>query len=99
MANPGAGHEYPPFAVSWLKRDALLFAATSIGCSASSDLHFLYELHPNFAVFPTLPHHPALSKHTDQDVVDFYMGRSWARSRSRGCPSSTRAASSTASAK
>jgi peroxisomal enoyl-CoA hydratase 2 len=75
MANPGAGHEYPPFAVSWLKRDALLFAA-SIGCSASSDLHFLYELHPNFAVFPTYPIILPF-KHTDQDVVDFY-GRSGA---------------------
>jgi len=70
MANPGAGHEYPPFAVSWLKRDALLFAA-SIGCSASSDLHFLYELHPNFAVFPTYPIILPF-KHTDQDVDDFY---------------------------
>jgi peroxisomal enoyl-CoA hydratase 2 len=70
--NPGAGHRYTPFAVSWVKRDALLFA-NSIGCSAE-ELHFLYEFHPKFAVFPTytiiLPF-----KHTDQEIVDFY-GRS-----------------------
>lgn len=50
---PGVGFEYPPAEVSWLKRDVLLFAR-SIGCTAD-ELHFLYELHPNFAVFPTYP--------------------------------------------
>jgi len=40
MANPGVGFEYPPVEVSWLKRDALLFAA-SIGCTVD-ELHFLY---------------------------------------------------------
>jgi len=72
MSAPGAGHQHKPVAVSWLKRDVLLFA-NSIGCT-EDELHFLYELHPNFAVFPTyaiiLPF-----KHTDQEVVNFY-GRS-----------------------
>ena len=40
MKNPGAGFEYPPTEVSWLKRDVLLFA-NSIGCTAD-ELHFLY---------------------------------------------------------
>lgn len=40
MSTPGAGFEYPPQAVQWLKRDALLFAA-SIGCT-EEELHFLY---------------------------------------------------------
>ncbi|KAE8153250.1 hypothetical protein BDV25DRAFT_127328 [Aspergillus avenaceus] len=69
MSTPGAGFEYPAQEVSWVKRDILLFAH-SIGCKAD-ELHFLYELHPNFAVFPTysliLPF-----KHTDQDVINFY---------------------------
>ncbi|KAF7588296.1 hypothetical protein BBP40_005921 [Aspergillus hancockii] len=69
MSSPGAGFEYPRQEVSWLKRDALLFA-NSIGCK-SDELHFLYELHPNFAVFPT--YSLILSfKHTDQEVVNFY---------------------------
>lgn len=70
MSSPGAGHQFPSQEVSWLKRDALLFA-NSIGCTAD-ELHFLYvswlpsqaclilmpnlqELHPNFAIFPTYP--------------------------------------------
>lgn len=69
MSAPGVGFEYPPQEVSWLKRDVLLFA-NSIGAK-NDELHFLYELHPNFAVFPTysviLPF-----KHTDQETIDFY---------------------------
>ncbi|KAL5358016.1 HotDog domain-containing protein [Aspergillus floccosus] len=69
MSGPGAGYEYPAQEVSWQKRDVLLFA-NSIGIKAD-ELHFLYELHPNFAVFPTysliLPF-----KLTDQEVTDFY---------------------------
>ncbi|KAL4896538.1 HotDog domain-containing protein [Aspergillus ambiguus] len=69
MSAPGAGYEYPTQEVSWQKRDVLLFA-NSIGVKAD-ELHFLYELHPNFAVFPTysliLPF-----KLTDQEVIDFY---------------------------
>ncbi|KAK4215275.1 hypothetical protein QBC37DRAFT_472191 [Rhypophila decipiens] len=42
MSGPGAGFEYPPKEVSWLKRDALLFA-NSIGCTAD-ELHFLYQV-------------------------------------------------------
>lgn len=41
MSNPGQGFEYPPSAVTWLKRDALLFA-NSIGATAQDELHFLY---------------------------------------------------------
>ena len=40
MSGPGAGFEYPPVEVSWLKRDVLLFA-NSIGCTAD-ELHFLF---------------------------------------------------------
>ena len=40
MSGPGAGFEYPPQEVSWLKRDVLLFA-NSIGATAD-ELHFLY---------------------------------------------------------
>ncbi|OQE82099.1 hypothetical protein PENNAL_c0038G01644 [Penicillium nalgiovense] len=69
MSAPGAGHEFPAQEVSWQKRDVLLFA-NSIGVKAD-ELHFLYELDPNFAVFPTysliLPF-----KLTDQEVTDFY---------------------------
>ncbi|KAB5581002.1 peroxisomal multifunctional enzyme [Coniochaeta sp. 2T2.1] len=66
---PGVGFEYPPAEVSWLKRDVLLFAR-SIGCTAD-ELHFLYELHPNFAVFPTYPVILPF-KGTTQEVIDFY---------------------------
>lgn len=69
MATPGAGFQYPAQAVSWTKRDVLLFA-NSIGCAAD-ELQYLYELHPNFQVFPTyaiiLPF-----KGTQADVIDFY---------------------------
>jgi len=69
MSSPGAGFEYPPQEVSWLKRDVLLFANT-IGATAD-ELHFLYELHPKFAVFPTYPIILPF-KHTTQEVIDFY---------------------------
>jgi hypothetical protein len=67
---PGVGFEYPPFDVAWTKRDLLLFAA-SIGATYAKDLHFLYELHPKFAAFPTYPIILPF-KHTDADVIDFY---------------------------
>ncbi|TID25212.1 Thioesterase/thiol ester dehydrase-isomerase [Venturia nashicola] len=70
MAGPGVGHEYPPVQVSWLKRDVLLFA-NSIGCTAADELHFLYELHPQFSAFPTYPIILPF-KHTDIEVTDFY---------------------------
>ncbi|KAI1130680.1 Thioesterase/thiol ester dehydrase-isomerase [Nemania abortiva] len=69
MSGPGAGFEYPPVEVSWLKRDVLLFA-NSIGCT-SDELHFLYELDPNFAVFPTYPIILPF-KNNKQEVIDFY---------------------------
>ncbi|KAH7139461.1 HotDog domain-containing protein [Dendryphion nanum] len=69
MSGPGVGFEYPSIPVSWLKRDLLLFAA-SIGAT-NDELHFLYELHPNFQAFPTYPIILPF-KHTDQEVIDFY---------------------------
>lgn len=69
MPDPGVGFEYPRTEVSWLKRDVLLFAV-SIGCTAE-ELQFLYELHPNFAVFPTYPIVLPFKKNT-QEVFDFY---------------------------
>ncbi|KAG9233848.1 HotDog domain-containing protein [Amylocarpus encephaloides] len=54
--------------VAWLKRDVLLFAY-SIGCKAD-ELHFLYELHPHFQVFPTYP--VILSfKDSTQEVIPY----------------------------
>ncbi|KAL4947160.1 HotDog domain-containing protein [Aspergillus filifer] len=76
MSGPGAGHEFPSKEVTWLKRDVLLFA-NSIGAT-SKELHFLFELHPNFAVFPTYPIILPF-KLTDQEVTDFY-------ARSKGTP-------------
>ena len=69
MSGPGAGFEYPTKEVSWLKRDVLLFA-NSIGCTVD-ELHFIYELHPDFAVFPTYPIILPF-KYTSQEVIDFY---------------------------
>lgn len=40
MSGPGVSHRFPPKPVSWLKRDALLFA-NSIGVDPD-ELHFLY---------------------------------------------------------
>lgn len=68
MSGPGVGFEFPRQSVSWLKRDALLFA-NSIGVKLD-ELHFLYELHPNFAVFPTYPIILPFKGDT-QEVVDF----------------------------
>ncbi|KAK0657277.1 HotDog domain-containing protein [Cercophora newfieldiana] len=67
--NPGVGFEYPAAEVTWLKRDVLLFAR-SIGAT-KEELHFLYELHPDFAVFPTYPVILPFKKNT-QEVIDFY---------------------------
>ncbi|KAK4463114.1 HotDog domain-containing protein [Cladorrhinum samala] len=69
MSGPGVGFEYPVQQVSWVKRDALLFAQ-SIGCTAN-ELHFLYELDPKFAVFPTYPIILPFKGNT-QEVIDFY---------------------------
>jgi hypothetical protein len=40
MSGPGAGFEYPPVEVSWLKRDVLLFAV-SIGATVD-ELPFVF---------------------------------------------------------
>ncbi|KAF8539299.1 putative peroxisomal dehydratase [Trichophaea hybrida] len=56
--------------VAWLKRDLLVFA-NSIGIE-KDELHFLYELHPEFAAFPTYPI-ILLFKHTELEVIDFYV--------------------------
>ncbi|KAK2788987.1 putative dehydratase nit22 [Emmonsiellopsis sp. PD_33] len=74
---------YPPQEVSWLKRDALLFA-NSIGCRANGELHFLYELHPNFQVFPTYPI-VLTFKHTSPSTIDF-LSRNASRTLPPGCP-------------
>ncbi|KAK4570236.1 hypothetical protein LTR86_002316 [Recurvomyces mirabilis] len=83
MSGPGAGHQYSPYPVSWYKRDVLLFA-NSIGCTVD-ELHFLYELHPEFAVFPTysiiLPF-----KHESPEVIDFYASQNSSREAIPGVP-------------
>ncbi|KAF9874247.1 peroxisomal dehydratase [Colletotrichum karsti] len=63
-----AGYQYPPIKCSYNRRDVLLFA-NAIGVK-KDELHFLYELHPHFAAFPTFPINLAF-KQTDQDVFDF----------------------------
>ncbi|CAK7219509.1 hypothetical protein SBRCBS47491_003876 [Sporothrix bragantina] len=63
-----AGYEYPVIKCSYNRRDVLLFA-NAIGCQAD-ELHFLYELHPKFAAFPTFPIN-LIFKQTDQDVYNF----------------------------
>ncbi|EEH19941.2 hypothetical protein PABG_02200 [Paracoccidioides brasiliensis Pb03] len=73
MSGPGVGHQFPSQDVSWTKRDVLLFA-NSIGAKAD-ELHFLYELHPNFSVFPTYPIILPF-KLTTQEVTDFYAQKS-----------------------
>ncbi|OKL63449.1 hypothetical protein UA08_01574 [Talaromyces atroroseus] len=72
MSGPGVGFEYPRRAVTWTKRDVLLFA-NSIGCQAD-ELHFLYELHPDFAVFPTYTNILPF-KLANTDVIDFYQSQ------------------------
>ncbi|KAI1032765.1 hypothetical protein LB504_006238 [Fusarium proliferatum] len=69
MSGPGVGFEYPPVKVTWLQRDVLLFANT-IGATVD-ELHFLYEFHPKFAVFPTYPVILPFKKDS-QEVVDYY---------------------------
>lgn len=44
--------------------------SNAIGCT-KDELHFLYELHPNFSCFPTFPINLPF-KQTDQDVYDFF---------------------------
>ncbi|KAF2735577.1 Thioesterase/thiol ester dehydrase-isomerase [Polyplosphaeria fusca] len=60
----------PVVKASYNRRDVLLFAA-AIGCRKSTDLHFLYELHPNFAAFPTFPINLPF-KQTSASVYDFF---------------------------
>ncbi|OJD10181.1 hypothetical protein AJ78_08701 [Emergomyces pasteurianus Ep9510] len=75
--------EYPPVRASWLKRDLLLFA-NSIGCKANHELHFLYELHPNFQAFPTYPI-VLTFKYTEIDTIDF-LAHNASRILPPGCP-------------
>ncbi|EXJ84086.1 hypothetical protein A1O3_04753 [Capronia epimyces CBS 606.96] len=77
----GAGFELPSKKVSWLKRDVLLFNI-SIGCTAD-ELHYLYEGHPKFAAFPTLPLALAF-KGDSQEVIDFYTAQT--TTSIPGCP-------------
>jgi len=65
------GFELPDVPVSWNQRDVLLYAA-GIGAKAD-ELHFVYELNPNFAVFPLYPVVLGF-KGISQDVVDFGNG-------------------------
>ncbi|KAI1810695.1 Thioesterase/thiol ester dehydrase-isomerase [Poronia punctata] len=62
------GHRLRPLKCTYNRRDVLLFA-NAIGAQAD-EKHFLYELHPCFAAFPTFPINLAF-KQTDQDVFDF----------------------------
>ncbi|KAH7119859.1 HotDog domain-containing protein [Dendryphion nanum] len=64
-----AGYKLPVVKASYNRRDVLLFA-NAIGCK-SSELHFLYELHPQFTPFPTFPINLPF-KQTSQDVFDFF---------------------------
>ncbi|KAJ4286778.1 hypothetical protein N0V90_013030 [Kalmusia sp. IMI 367209] len=63
------GFKLPTVKASYLRRDVLLFA-NAIGCT-KDEIHFLYELDPNFSCFPTFPINLPF-KQTDQDVYDFF---------------------------
>ncbi|KAJ3526562.1 hypothetical protein NM208_g11130 [Fusarium decemcellulare] len=63
-----AGFKYPPIKCSYNRRDVLLFA-NAIGVK-QHERHFLYELHPKFAAFPTFPINLPF-KQTSHDVFDF----------------------------
>ncbi|KAL4888466.1 HotDog domain-containing protein [Aspergillus ambiguus] len=63
-----AGHKQPVIKTSYNRKDVLLFA-NAIGATRD-ELHFLYELHPNFSTFPTFPCNLAFKKN-HQDVIDF----------------------------
>ncbi|KZT50303.1 peroxisomal dehydratase [Calocera cornea HHB12733] len=56
MSNPmeqAVGFQLPPQPVGWTKRDLLTYA---VGIGAKKDDYpFVYELHPQFAPFPTYP--------------------------------------------
>ncbi|KAI0030563.1 peroxisomal dehydratase [Vararia minispora EC-137] len=62
------GYQYPDQPVTWTKRDILTYAV-GIGAK-STDLQFVYELDPNFSVFPTYPAVLALKKDAE-DVTLF----------------------------
>ncbi|RWA10742.1 hypothetical protein EKO27_g4357 [Xylaria grammica] len=62
------GYKFRPIKCAYNRRDVLLFA-NAIGAQAD-EKHFLYELDPRFAAFPTFPINLAF-KQTDQDVFDF----------------------------
>lgn len=64
----GAGYEFPPIPVAWLKRDLLLYSA-SIGVR-HDELNFRYELHPNFQAFPTYPVILSLRPSTIQSAIN-----------------------------
>lgn len=62
------GHSVPDKATRWNRRDVLLYAV-GIGAKAT-DLNMVYELDPNFSVFPTFA--TVLNfRGTSQDVIDF----------------------------
>jgi acyl dehydratase len=62
------GHTVPDKATKWNRRDVLLYAV-GIGAKAT-DLNMVYELNPNFSVFPTFP--AVLNfRGESQDVIDF----------------------------
>lgn len=63
------GAQSPAIPQAWTKRDVLLFA-NSIGIKVD-ELHLLYELHPEFAAFPTYPVLCGFRHRDDSDVVDF----------------------------
>lgn len=62
------GYQFPDQPVGWTKRDIITYAY-GIGAK-STDLRFAYELHPDFAVFPTYPAVLAL-KLDAEDVTVF----------------------------
>ncbi|KAI1431320.1 Thioesterase/thiol ester dehydrase-isomerase [Xylaria sp. CBS 124048] len=61
------GHKFSPIKCTYNRRDVLLFA-NAIGAQ-TDEKHFLYEMHPRFAAFPTFPVNLAF-KQTDKDAPD-----------------------------
>ena len=69
-----AGYKHPSTPQSWTTRDTLLFA-NSIGVKVD-ELHLLYELHPDFQVFPTYPVLLPFRHADDNSEVTDFLARS-----------------------
>ncbi|ORY77804.1 putative peroxisomal dehydratase [Protomyces lactucae-debilis] len=78
------GHKFEPVPQTWTKRDVLLFA-NSIGVK-HDELHLLYELHPDFAPFPTYPVLLPFRHADDKGEVTDFIARNKSGKSAPGAP-------------